>query len=65
MLSAKLLQLCLTLCYPMDCSPQGSSVHGISQAGILEWIAILFSRGIFPAQGWNPGLLVGRWILSH
>ena len=32
-------QLCLTLCDPMDCSPPGSSVHGIFQAGILEWVA--------------------------
>ena len=30
---------------PMDCSPPGSSVHGISQARILEWVAISFSRG--------------------
>ena len=36
---------CLTLCDPMDCSPPGSSVHGILQAGILESVAILFSRG--------------------
>ena len=35
----------LILCDPMDCSLPGSSVHGISQARILEWIAILFSRG--------------------
>ena len=34
---AKLLQLCLTLCNPMDCSWQDSSVHGIGQARILEW----------------------------
>ena len=33
------------LCDPMDCSPPGSSVHGILQAGILEWVAISFSRG--------------------
>ena len=33
------------LCNPMDCSPPGSSVHGISQARILEWVAISFSRG--------------------
>ena len=33
------------LCDPMDCSPPVSSVHGISQAGILEWVAISFSRG--------------------
>ena len=38
-------QLCLTLCDPMDCGPPGSSVHGILRAGILEWVAILFSRG--------------------
>ena len=37
--------LCLTLCDPMDCSLPGSSVHGIFQARILEWIAICFSRG--------------------
>ena len=34
-----------TLCNPMDCSPPGSYVHGILQATILEWVAILFSRG--------------------
>ena len=39
------MQVCLTLCYPMDSSPPGSSVHGILQASILEWIAIPFSRG--------------------
>ena len=36
--------LCLTLCDPMDCSLPGSSVHGIFQARILEWVAISFSR---------------------
>ena len=36
---------CPTLCNPMDCSPPGSSVQGISQAIILEWVAISFSRG--------------------
>ena len=34
-----------TLCEPMDCSPPGSSAHGIFQARILEWVAISFSRG--------------------
>ena len=34
------IQSCLTLCDPMDCSPPGSSVHGVSQARILEWVAI-------------------------
>ena len=38
-------QSCLTLCDPVDCSPPGSSVHGILQARILEWGAIAFSRG--------------------
>ena len=36
---------CLTLCYPVDCSLSGSSVHGIFQARVLEWIGISFSRG--------------------
>ena len=39
-------QSCLTLCDSMDCRPPGSSVHGISQARILEWVAISFSRGL-------------------
>ena len=38
-------QLCPNLCDPMDCSSPGSSVHGISQARILEWVSISFSRG--------------------
>ena len=42
---AKLLQSCSTLCDPMDCSPPGFSVHGILQARILEWVAMLSSRG--------------------
>ena len=40
-----LRESCLTLCDPMDCSLPGSSVHGISQARILEWVFIPFSRG--------------------
>ena len=42
---AKLLHSCLTLCDAMDYSPPGSSVHGILQARILEWVATLSSRG--------------------
>ena len=38
-------QSCLTLCDPMGCSLPGSSVHGIFQARVLEWVAISFSRG--------------------
>ena len=47
----------LALCNPMDYSPPGSSFRGILQARILEWVAIPFSRGIFPTQGLNPCLL--------
>ena len=43
-LPAKLLQSCPTLCNPMDCSPPGSSVQGILQARILEWVAMPFSK---------------------
>ena len=42
--AAKSLQSCLTLCDPMDCSLPGFSVHGILQAGTLEWVAISFSN---------------------
>ena len=38
-------QSCPILCEPVDCSLPGSSVHGISQTGILEWVATFFSRG--------------------
>ena len=41
----ELTQSCLTLCDPMDCSPPGSSVHGILQARILGWVAISSSTG--------------------
>ena len=46
-----------TLCDPVDCSPPGSSVRGISQARILEWVAIFLFQGVFPTQGSNPHLL--------
>ena len=45
-------QLCLTLCDHMDCSPLGSSVLGILQARLLEWVAMPSSRGDLP----NPGI---------
>ena len=41
---------------PWTVAHTGSSVHGILQAGILEWVASSFSRGSFPTQGWNRGL---------
>ena len=43
-LCAKSFQLCLTFCSPMDCRLPGSSVHGILQARILEWLAMSFFR---------------------
>ena len=43
-------QSCLTLCNPMDCSLPGSSVHGILQTRILEWVAYPFSRGTFSSR---------------
>ena len=60
-------QLCLTLCNPMDCSPPGSSVYGILQAKILEWVAISFSRrssqpGTEPI---SPALQADFWLLHH
>ena len=61
-------QWCPNLCYPMDCSLPGSSVHGVFQAIVVEWIAISFSRGIFQTQGSNPGLQHCRqmlYCLSH
>ena len=44
---------CLTLHDPMDCSPPGSSVHGILQARILDWVSTFFSRGSFPPRDWT------------
>ena len=45
MATVKVLQSCQTLCNPIDCSPPGSSVHGILQARILEWVTMPSSRG--------------------
>ena len=50
---AKSLQSCLTLCNPMDCSLPGSSVHGILQARILEWVAMPSSRGSSWPRDWT------------
>ena len=56
-------QLCLTLSYPMDCSPPGSSVRGILQARILEWVAFPFSRFPLVAQlVKNPPVLLETWV---
>ena len=64
--SSMCAQLCPALCEPMDCSPPGSSVRGIFQARILEWVAISSSRGSFPPRDQTPIFWVsciGRWIL--
>ena len=60
--------LCLTLCNTLDCSPPGSSVRGIFQPRILEWVAISSSRG--SSQPRDPTWVsyvscIGRWILYH
>ena len=62
---SEVAQSCPTLCGSVDCSPPGSSVRGILQARILEWAAISFSRGVFPTQGSNPGLLHCRQMLRR
>ena len=51
--SLKVAQSCLTLRNIMDCSPPGSSVHGILQARILEWVAMPFSRGSSWPRDWT------------
>ena len=59
---SEVAQSCPTLCDPMDCSPPGSSVHGIFQASVLEWGAILPSLG----RAWGKVIAdtkKGRWLL--
>ena len=53
-------QSCLTLCNPVDSSPPGSSIHGIFQARILEWVAISFSeRSSWPRDWTQVSRIVG------
>ena len=57
-----------TLCDPMDCSPSGSSVQGILQAGILEWVAMISSKGSSQPRDQtcvSPALQVDSLPLSH
>ena len=64
----KLLQLCLTLCEPMDHSLPGSSVPGILQARILEWIAVPSSRGSSQSRvrtRISYLSCIGRQVLDH
>ena len=63
------VQLCLTLCGPMDCSPPGFSVSGTFQARILEGIGHFLLQGIFLTQALNPGIflspaLEGRFLTT-
>ena len=63
--SCLITKLCPTLCNHVDCSPPGSSVHGIFQAKIAQWVAISFSRGSSLTQGLNLPLPHCRPILYH
>ena len=60
-------QLYLTLCDPIDCSPPGSSVHGILQARILEWVAMPFFRGSSRPRNWTrvSHCMKILYLLSH
>ena len=60
-----LTKSCLTLCDLMDCSLPGSSVHGISQARILEWVVISFSRGSAQPRDRTSFSCIGRQILYY
>ena len=63
--AAKSLQSCRTLCDPMDSSPPGSSVHGISPARILEWVATSISRGSSRPRERIHNSCVGRQTFYH
>ena len=61
-------QACPALCDPMDCSPPGSSVHGIILARILEWVAISSSRGSSRPRNLTCDFgisCIGKWTLYH
>ena len=58
-------QLGLTLCNPMDCSSPGCSVHGISQARILEWVALHSLRGSSQPRDQTRASFIGRQVLYH
>ena len=59
-------QLCPTLCDPMDCSPPGSSVHGILQSRILEWVAMPSSRGSSQPRDWTQvSCIAGKFFTTE
>ena len=57
--------MCPTLCNPMDCSPPSSSVHGILQARILEWVAISSSRGYSQPRDRTRSCLAGGFFTTE
>ena len=59
------VQLCPTLCDPVDCSPPGSSIHGDPPGKNTGVGGHALLQGIFPTQGSNPGILHCRWIVYH
>ena len=60
------LQSCPALCNPMDCSRPGSSVHGILQTRVLEWVVISFSRGSSPPRDWtHVSCIAGRFFTNE
>ena len=64
-MSSGVAQSCTTFCDPMDCGLPGSSIHGIFQARILEWVALSFSRGSSrPRDGTQVGHIAGRCFTS-
>ena len=59
-------QCCLTLCNPMDYSPPGSSIHGILQTGILQWVTISFSRRSSQPRDWTCiSYIAGRFCITE
>ena len=63
LLTVLVAQSCPTLCNPMGCSPPGSSVHGVLQARILEWVAIPFSRRSSQSRDWTwVSCIAGRFF---
>ena len=63
---AQLLRFCLTLCNPMDYSTLGSSIHGILQGRILDWVAISYSKGSSqPRDQTRVSCIVGRFFTTE
>ena len=66
--ACSVIQSCLTLCNARDCSLLDTSIHGIFQARILEWVAISYSRGSSWPRNWtciSCDFCIGRQILYH